>query len=162
MYLLGKAEQNLQIIQSLLHYRSSGLQRTYKIFQGNFVWRICITVWRIPTENFLWSMSNRNVERKVLQEKSLCKQKRIFYKNWLNWCQKIVVCFGNLIALRLATSLKRRLWHRCFLVNFAEFSRTPSLQNTSGWLLIEFKNTYHWISWEVVKVKTWLNDRLLH
>ena len=31
-----------------------------------------------------------------------------------------------------ATLLNRRLWHRCFLVNFAKFLRTPFLQNTSG------------------------------
>ena len=34
---------------------------------------------------------------------------------------------------RPATLLKRRLWHRCFSVNFANFSRTPFLQDTSGW-----------------------------
>ena len=31
-----------------------------------------------------------------------------------------------------ATLLKKRLWHRCFPVNFAKFLRTPFLQNTSG------------------------------
>ena len=31
---------------------------------------------------------------------------------------------------------KKRLWHRCFPVNFAKFVKTPFLQNTSGgWLL---------------------------
>ena len=30
-----------------------------------------------------------------------------------------------------ATLLKKRLWHRCFAVNFANFLRTPSLHNTS-------------------------------
>ena len=31
--------------------------------------------------------------------------------------------------------LKKRLWHRCFPVNFAKFLRTPFLQNTSRRLL---------------------------
>ena len=31
--------------------------------------------------------------------------------------------------------LRKRLWHRCFPVNFAKFLRTLSLQNTSGRLL---------------------------
>ena len=31
-----------------------------------------------------------------------------------------------------ATLLKKRLWRRCFPVNFAKFLRTPILQNTSG------------------------------
>ena len=30
---------------------------------------------------------------------------------------------------------KKRLWHKCFTVNFAKFLRTPFLQNTSGRLL---------------------------
>ena len=37
-----------------------------------------------------------------------------------------------LINRRLATLLKKSLWHRCFPVNFAKFLRTPFLQNTSG------------------------------
>ena len=28
--------------------------------------------------------------------------------------------------------IKKRLWRRCFPVNFAKFIRTPFLQNTSG------------------------------
>ena len=31
-----------------------------------------------------------------------------------------------------ATLLKKRLWHRCFPVDFAKFLRTSFLQNTSG------------------------------
>ena len=38
---------------------------------------------------------------------------------------------------RPATLLKKKLWHRCFPVNFAKFlRRTPFLQNTSGRLLL--------------------------
>ena len=40
------------------------------------------------------------------------------------------------LGLRSATLLKKRLWHKCFPVNFAKFLRTPLLQNTSGWLLL--------------------------
>ena len=35
-----------------------------------------------------------------------------------------------------ATLLKKRLWHRCFPVNFVKLLRTPFLQNTSGRLLL--------------------------
>ena len=31
---------------------------------------------------------------------------------------------------------KKRLWHKCFLVNIAKFLRAPFLQNNSGWLLL--------------------------
>ena len=36
--------------------------------------------------------------------------------------------------------LKNRLWHRCFLVNFAKFLRTPLLQITSGRLVLQVVN----------------------
>ena len=44
--------------------------------------------------------------------------------------------FNKVAALRPATLLKKRLWHRCFPVNFAKFPRTAFLQNTSGRLLL--------------------------
>ena len=37
-------------------------------------------------------------------------------------------------------SLKKRLWHRCFPVNFAKFLKTPFSQNTSGRLLLKFNS----------------------
>ena len=45
--------------------------------------------------------------------------------------------FNKVAGLRPATLLKKRLLHRCFLVNFAKFLRTPFLQNTSGRLLLK-------------------------
>ena len=39
-------------------------------------------------------------------------------------------------SLRPATLLKKRLWRRCFLANFAKFLTTSFLQNTSGRLLL--------------------------
>ena len=51
-------------------------------------------------------------------------------------CQ--VLFFNKVSGVRPATLLKKRLWHGCFPVNFAKFSRTPFLQNTSGWLHLSF------------------------
>ena len=39
-------------------------------------------------------------------------------------------------GLRLATLLIKRLWHRCFPVNFAIFLRTPFLTEHLPWLLL--------------------------
>ena len=44
--------------------------------------------------------------------------------------------FNKVVGLRPATLLKKRLWHRCFPVNFAKLLKTPFLQNTSGRLLL--------------------------
>ena len=39
--------------------------------------------------------------------------------------------------VRPATLLKKRLWHRCFLVNFAKFLRTHFLTEHLRWLLLQ-------------------------
>ena len=39
------------------------------------------------------------------------------------------LCQGHFFN-RPATLLKKRLWHKCFSVNFVKFLRTPFLQNT--------------------------------
>ena len=41
------------------------------------------------------------------------------------------------ILLRPATLSKKRLWHRCFPVNFAKFLRTPFFTEHLRWLLLE-------------------------
>ena len=42
-------------------------------------------------------------------------------------------------SLRPATFLKKRLWHRCFPVNFVKYLKTPFLQNTCGRLLLQVR-----------------------
>ena len=46
--------------------------------------------------------------------------------------------FNKVAGLEPATLLKKRLWYKCFPVNFAKFLRTPFLQNTYGQLLLIF------------------------
>ena len=49
-----------------------------------------------------------------------------------------------LIKLQQASNfIEKRLWHRCFPVNFMKFLRTPFLQNTSGRLLLFVQNVYY-------------------
>ena len=43
----------------------------------------------------------------------------------------------SLLSLRPATLFKKRLWHRCFPLNFAKFLRAPFLYNTSGQLILK-------------------------
>ena len=49
-------------------------------------------------------------------------------------CQ--ILFFNKVAGLRPATLLKKRLWLRCFPVNFATFLRRPFLQSTSRRLLL--------------------------
>ena len=50
-------------------------------------------------------------------------------------CQSLI--FNKVAGLRPTTLLKKRLWHGCFLENFAKFLRSPFLQNTSGRLVLD-------------------------
>ena len=52
-------------------------------------------------------------------------------------CQSLF--FNKVASLRPVTLLKKRLWHRCFPVNFAKFLRIVFLQNTSGRLLLQVR-----------------------
>ena len=45
-------------------------------------------------------------------------------------------------GLRPATLFKKRLWHRCFLVNSETFLRSTFLQNTSGRLFLTFEGSF--------------------
>ena len=44
--------------------------------------------------------------------------------------------FNKVADLRPATLLKKRLWHRCFPVNFVKFLRTPLFTEHLWWLLL--------------------------
>ena len=46
---------------------------------------------------------------------------------------------NKIAGLRPAALLKKRLWHRCFPVNFVKCLRTSYLQNTSGRLLLPIR-----------------------
>ena len=50
-------------------------------------------------------------------------------------------------STRVSFLSKKRLWHRCFPVKFAEFLRTPFSQNTSGRLFLKNEGflNYHLI-----------------
>ena len=57
----------------------------------------------------------------------------------LFWVIIFLMSYCNIFVYadqRPATLLKKRLWHKCFPVNFARFLRTPFLQSTSGRLLL--------------------------
>ena len=48
-------------------------------------------------------------------------------------CQSL---FFNKVAGRPGTLLKKRLWHRCFPVNFGKFLRTPFFTEHLWWLFL--------------------------
>ena len=72
-----------------------------------------------------------------LQALGLLFAKKNVLKNFTKFTGKHFSQFSFVIFLNIQPLLNKRLWHRCFLVNFAKFLRTTFLQNTSGQLLLE-------------------------
>ena len=70
----------------------------------------------------LWKPSNRSSRPKVFCKKGALKNFTNFTGKRL--CQSL---FNKVACLRPSTLLKKRLCHRCFLVNFVKFLRTPFL-----------------------------------
>ena len=66
-----------------------------------------------------------------------CFAKKVFLKISQNSQENTwqSLYFDKVAALKPSTLLKQRLWHMCFLSNFAKYSRTLFLGNTSGRLL---------------------------
>ena len=56
--------------------------------------------------------------------------------------------FNKVAGIRPTTLLKKRLWHRCFLVNFTKLLRTPFFIEHLWWLLLKttIKERFHWSS----------------
>ena len=56
-------------------------------------------------------------------------------------CQSLF--FDKVADLRLATLLKKRLWHRCFPVNLATFLRIPFLKEHLRWVFLTLVGFYN-------------------
>ena len=80
-------------------------------------------------KEFVWinmTMSWKLFKRKnILAVVRRCSRKKGVLKNFAKFTGKHL-CLGPVILF------KKRLWHRCFPVNFAKFERTPFLLSTFG------------------------------
>ena len=91
-------------------------------------------------EHFRWLLLNRDVfqifmtvlffENSYRSSHRRCSVKKGVLKKFAKFT-------GKHLRQRPATLSKKRLWRRCFPVNFAKFLRTPFLQNTPGRLLLQ-------------------------
>ena len=76
------------------------------------------------TENFLFQMGNENCSFVILQFCNFAFQS---------------LYFNEVAGLRPATLLRKKLWHRCFPVNFAKFLRTTFFTEQLRWLLLDIQ-----------------------
>ena len=85
-------------------------------------WFLLELMFKCPTLNFRSSRPEVFCKKDVLRNFAKFTGKHL--------CQSLF--FNKVAGLRPATLLKKRLWQRCFPMNFLRFLRTPLLQNTSG------------------------------
>ena len=85
-----------------------------------------------------------------------CSVKKVFLETLQNLQENTCARISFLIKFRPATLLKKRLWHRCFRLNFAKFLRTPFLTEYL-WSLLLHQEIY----FSVRKTNRLLNDFLL-
>ena len=78
------------------------------------------------------SQSSRSSHRRCFVKKGVPKSITKFTGKHLCQC----LFFNKVAGLIPATLLKKRLWYRCFPVNFVKFLKTRFLQNISGRLLL--------------------------
>ena len=68
-----------------------------------------------------------------------CSLKKCVLRNFAKFIGKHLyqgLFFNKVAGLRPANLLKKKLWHKCFPVNFEKFLGAPLLQNTSGRLFL--------------------------
>ena len=81
-----------------------------------------------PPTTTVENLFNQKQPPEVFYKKGALKNFAKFTGNHL--CQSLF--FNKVAGLRPATLFKKRLCHRCFPVNFAQFLRTLFSQNNSG------------------------------
>ena len=98
------------------------------------------TIFRLHQSNF------RSGRADVFCKKSVLRSSTKFTGKHL--CQSLF--FNNVAGLRPATLLKKRLWHRCFPVNFLKFLRTLFFTEHLWWLLLQLLSqlSTHWVGWK--------------
>ena len=77
---------------------------------------------------------NRSTHQRCSIKKGVLRNFAKF--TWKYLYQGLFLIKTQALSPRPATLLKKRLWRKCFPVNFVKFLTTPFLQNTSGWLLL--------------------------
>ena len=84
------------------------------------------------------SQSLNTIEHRSSHPEVFCKKG--FLKNFAKFTEKHQCqgsFFNKVVGLRPATLLKKRLWHRCFPVNFVKFPNTPFFIVHLWWLLLK-------------------------
>ena len=96
----------------------------------------------IKNGDHISALTNKN---KLQLQMVRSRRPEVFYKKGVlrnfakftgkHLCQSLF--FNKVAGLRPGALLKKRLWHRCFLVNFVKFLRLLFLTEHPRWLLLD-------------------------
>ena len=118
------------------------LKSSFTLFAiAELIHRFFFTVlWQLLLKHIFGRISGRgnvveeNVRRGSIRQGTVLRGS-FFYLSDANGA--VLVSLLSILNMRPATLLKKKLWHRCFPVNFVKFLRTPFLQNTSERMLLQ-------------------------
>ena len=112
-------------------------RKKFKILGITFLYDIYVQKEQLPYKTFLKieQVLKFTVNEKFRSSHQKCSMKKSVFRNFTkstgkHLCQNLF--FNKVVGLRPATLLKKRLWHKCFPMNFAKFLRTPSYRTPLG------------------------------
>ena len=121
--------------------------------QPNFWYHRLSWLWAKFLTDFFSEKSNLPevfYKKRVLRNSAKFTRKRM--------CQSLF--FNKVAGLRCASLLKKKLWHRCFLVNFAKFLRTPFFIERLWWLVMSIAPVIANAALHCKHLDPWWNDVL--
>ena len=135
---IAGASRFLSYFNNKTKVSSTGNEATSKKSECRILWRLMQRrVWCESKKLMLGFISSINLNRQLITEAAT----NVFYeegalKNFTRFTGKHLCQSLFFNKTGSATLLKKRIWHRCFPVNFIKFLRIPFLQNTSGRVLL--------------------------
>ena len=123
----------------------------------SFINQLIKTVLGITNYNFdLENTTGRSSHR-------TCSVQKVFSKISQNWQENTCAWVSFLIKLQVSVMqlyLKKRLWHRCFPVNFAKFLGKPFFIEHVRWLLLHWRYIVS-LATSPIHQNKWVKDNLL-
>ena len=130
-------------LRKLNSLKALPLSLMYAIFKPSTVSLITTLLFQSPRMSVMMVvMTFWSSRPEVFCQKGVLRNFPKFTRKHL--CQSLF--FNKVVGLRPATLLKKRLWHRCFPVNFVKFLRTPFFIEHLWWLLLDMLIALLWLA----------------